>query len=405
MEQHTPSSHMTHEVVLTQPPQAAVTVPAPAAPSAVPAKPAPTVPPLGGAKQKKNPTGRGKRLLKCLGLLALMVCVSLASVHIYVAAGGAVNESAAISDVYQQALPSVVLITSTFSSNGPEASAGTGTGTGVILARDGIIATNAHVVQDAASVMVTLHTGEEYPAQLLGLDENTDLAVLKINATGLKAAGFASDARMGRLKVGDTAIVIGNPLGAELADTLTVGVISAIDRGVEVGASIVEMLQTDASVSPGNSGGPMFDLSGNIIGIITSKMVEEGAEGLAFAVPADLAENIVTELALYGSVISRPMMGITVQSMDQAAVDYYKDTYGEIYQVGIIVKEINQGNNAWNAGLRVGDKILQFEGYDVTTVNQVNYLKEQCRIGETVTMLIERDGQQIELRFQLEGAK
>lgn len=388
------------QVVLSQPAKAAVTVEAPEVSAVLTAKKTPTVPPLPPRKGKK-----GQRLLKALGLLALMFCVSLASVHAYISLTGVTDDSAAISGVYQQALPSVVLISSEFPGQTPDSQTDSGTGTGVILDSKGIIVTNAHVVQDATNIRVTLHSGKEYQAQLLGLDENTDLAALKINATELKAAKLAHPTRMWQLKVGDTAIVIGNPLGAELADTLTTGVISAIDRGVEVGSSIVEMLQTDASVSPGNSGGPIFDRNGAVIGIITSKIVEEGAEGLAFAVPADLAADVIDQLITYGYVAKRPMMGITVQSMDQATVDYYKDTYGEVYQVGIIVKEINQGNNAWNAGLRVGDKILEFDGFEVKTVNQVNYLKEQHSIGDSVTMVIEREGQQITLTFQLEGAK
>ena len=402
MEQHNPSSHIQPEVVLSQPAKAAVTVEVPRSQAPVSAVQGPTVPPL---KSKGNKSRKSKRWLKALGLLALMICVSLASVHTYIALTGGNGESRAISKVYQNNLPSVVLITAEF----PGKDATSGTGSGVIVQLDNpttphpLIVTNAHVVKDATRITVTLHSGLELAAKLEGLDENTDLAVLRIEADDLPTAKFASKQRMQRLLPGETAIVIGNPLGAELAETMTVGVISSTFRGVEVGSSIVEMLQTDASVSPGNSGGPMFDVHGNIIGIITSKVVEEGAEGIGFALPAVLAKKIVTEIAMYGSVVSRPMMGITVQSMDQATVDYYKDTYGEIYQVGVIVKEINQGNNAWKAGLRVGDKILKFEGYDINTVNQVNYLKEKCSIGDTVTMVVERDGKEIELRFQLEG--
>lgn len=409
MEQHNHSQiEAQPEVVLSQPAKAAVTVTVPQVQCLNTSIQRPTVPPLKpNQKQPRKP----KRWIKGLGLLALMICVSLASVHIYTALTGGSGESRAIAKVYRNNLPSVVLITSEFSESTTDKTPNSGTGSGVIVQLDNpstphpLIVTNAHVVQDAKHITVTLHSGLEVTATLQGLDENTDLAVLRIEQDDLPALKFAGTRRMQRLLPGETAIVIGNPLGAELAETMTVGVISATRRGVEVGSSIVEMLQTDASVSPGNSGGPMFDTHGNIIGIITSKVVEEGAEGIGFALPADLANKIVNELAMYGSVVSRPMMGITVQSMDQAAVDYYKDTYGEIYQVGVIVKEINQGNNAWNAGLRVGDKILKFEGYDIETVHQVNYLKEQRKIGDTVTMVVERNGQKLELHFQLEGVK
>ena len=345
-------------------------------------------------------------LLKGLCLLLTMLLVSLGSIHTYVALTGGSLESRAIAKVYQNALPSVVLITA---ESGMGETASSGTGSGVIVQLDqgvkakSYIVTNAHVIEGATRVTIMLHSGEEVRATVEGIDENTDLALLSIPMSNLPAASFASDKAMRNLRAGDTAIVIGNPLGVELSESMTVGVISTVGRGVEVGSSIVEMLQTDAAVSPGNSGGPMFDVHGNIIGIITSKVIKNGAEGIGFAVPADLTKRIVGELAAYGKVMSRPMMGITIQVMDQATVDYYKETYGEIYQIGMIVKEINQGNNAWQAGLRVGDKILKFNGFDVTNANQVNYLKERLKIGDTVTLTVERGGQTMELSFRLEG--
>lgn len=404
MEQHhNDLLHNQPEVVLSQPAKATSTVEQAPAPRFSSAGKVPTVPPLG--KQKKAPRRKGNRLLKALGLLALMICVSILSVHAYIAISGVTDESTAIAKVYRKSLSSVALITSEFAGEKPEDPPDSGTGTGMIYTSHGYIITNAHVVQDALRIMVTLYSGEEYTAQLVGLDENTDIAVLKISAKGLQTAQFASPKRMQRLKVGDTAIVIGNPLGAELTDTLTAGVISSTHRGVEVGSSIVEMLQTDASVSPGNSGGPMFDLNGRVIGIITSKVIEEGAEGIGFAVPADLAQNIAKELISYGRVVSRPMLGITVQSMDQEAVDYYKDTYGEIYEVGMIVTEVTPGSCAEAGGVQVGDKILAFDGYDIRTVNQLNYLKEGLAIGEKVSMKVERNGVQLQLSIVLTGAQ
>ena len=316
----------------------------------------------------------------------LILCTSLLSLQLFHLFG---SDSAATNRVYRNNLPSVVLITAEASADGTTFSGGTGTG--VILSRDGRIATNAHVVNGASRITVTLHSQKVLTAEVLGIDENTDLAVLKIDAHGLQPAKLASSARIQRLRVGDAAIVIGNPLGTELTDTLTTGVISAVDRAVEVGASIVGMLQTDAAVSPGNSGGPLFDAQGQVIGIITSKVVEDGAEGIGFAIPADFATRILDELTEYGYVRSRPMLGVVVQTSPD--------------NPGIFVKEINEGNNAWQAGLRTGDRILQFDGYDVQTANQVNFLKEQHKIGDTVTMKILRDGKELLLQFRLEGAK
>lgn len=341
-----------------------------------------SVPPLSGKKKRRKPG----IFLRGLKLLVLILCTSLLSLQLFHLFG---SDSAATNRVYRNNLPSVVLITAEASADGTTFSGGTGTG--VILSRDGRIATNAHVVNGASRITVTLHSQKVLTAEVLGIDENTDLAVLKIDARGLQPAKLASSARIQRLRIGDAAIVIGNPLGTELTDTLTTGVISAVDRAVEVGASIVGMLQTDAAVSPGNSGGPLFDAQGQVIGIITSKVVEDGAEGIGFAIPADFATRILDELTEYGYVRSRPMLGVVVQTSPD--------------NPGIFVKEINEGNNAWLAGLRTGDRILQFDGYDVQTANQVNFLKEQHKIGDTVTMKILRDGKELLLQFRLEGAK
>lgn len=377
-----------HPFHTEQAPQVVLSKPAPAVAAVQPAprlRFAPTVPDLPRTPQKAP---WRKKLRRGLGLLALVLCTALLSIQLFQLVG---SDSAAIHRVYRSNLPSVVLITAEVDDTDDAAAISGGTGTGVILSSDGLIATNAHVVNGASRVTVTLHSQKVYTAEVLGMDENTDLAVLKIKAHGLRAAKFAASGRMHRLRVGDTAIVLGNPLGAELTDTLTAGVISATDRAVEVGGSIVEMLQTDASVSPGNSGGPMFDAQGRVIGIITSKVVEDGAEGIGFAIPADLATRILGELAEYGYVRSRPMMGITVQVT--------------LNVPGVFVKEVTEGNNAWKAGLRPGDQILQFDGYDIHSVNQVNYLKEQRKIGDSVTMKILRDGKELLLQFRLEGAK
>ena len=236
---------------------------------------------------------------------------------------------------------------------------------------------------------VTLLSGKEYPARLVGLDENTDLAVLKIDAKGLIPAQFAQSLRMRTLRVGETAIAVGNPLGAELSQTLTAGVLSAVGRGVEVGGSVVEMLQTDAAVSPGNSGGPLYDIHGRIIGIITSKVVKQGAEGIGFALPADLVQKITGELIEHGRVVSRPMLGVTVQTRED----------------GLFITEITPGSAVERAGLQLEDRIVSFNGRQIETVNFLNYLKEQCGIGQEVVLTVERDGQKLDLHFKLEGAK
>ena len=373
------------QVVLSQPAKAAPTVvEAPPAPAAAQRTSPLTVPPLRKEGHKK----KHSRLWKTLGLLALLVCTSLLSIHLYASLAGT-DESVAIGKVYDKALPSVVLISAEFPGAKPEDATESGTGSGVVLSYDGLIVTNAHVVQDAVRMSVTLLSGKEYPARLVGLDENTDLAVLKIDAKGLIPAQFAQSLRMRTLRVGETAIAVGNPLGAELSQTLTTGVLSAVGRGVEVGGSVVEMLQTDAAVSPGNSGGPLYDIHGRIIGIITSKVVKQGAEGIGFALPADLVQKITGELIEYGGVVSRPMLGVTVQTRED----------------GLFITEITPGSAVERAGLQLEDRIVSFNGRQIETVNFLNYLKEQCGIGQEVVLTVERDGQKLDLHFKLEGAK
>ncbi len=378
-------SHIQPQVVLSQPAKAAPTV-VELAPAKAPAqkRSCPTVPPLGKQKRGK----KHSRLWKALGLIFLTACTSLLSVYLYATLAGP-DESAAISNVYHKALPSTVLISAEFPGETPDAPTENGTGSGAVLASNGLIVTNAHVVQDAVKITVTLNSGKEYPARLVGLDENTDLAVLKIDAKGLKPAKFAKTLRMRRLQAGETAIAVGNPLGAELSQTLTVGVLSAVGRGVEVGGSVVEMLQTDAAVSPGNSGGPLYDIHGQVIGIITSKVVKEGAEGIGFALPADLVQKIAAELVEHGRVVSRPMLGVTVQTREN----------------GLFVIEITPGSAIERAGLLLEDRIVSFNGYPIESVNWLNYLKEQCDIGQEVILTVERDGRNLDLTFKLEGAK
>ncbi len=382
-------SHTQPQVVLSRPAKAAPTVvELPMAPAvqvqAVQESARPTVPPLG----KKQRGKKHSRLWKALGLLALMACTALLSIHLYASLVGT-DASAAIGRVYAKALPSVVLISAEFPGEKPEDPTENGTGSGAVLSYDGLIVTNAHVVQDAVTVTVTLNSGKDYPARLVGLDENTDLAVLKIDAKGLIPAKFAQAPRMWSLQVGETAIAVGNPLGAELSQTLTVGVLSAVGRGVEVGGSVVEMLQTDAAISPGNSGGPLYDIHGRVIGIITSKVVKAGAEGIGFALPADLVQKITDELIEHGRVVSRPMLGVTVQTREN----------------GLFVTEIAPGSAVEKAGLQLEDRIVSFNGYRIDTVNFLNYLKEQCGIGQKVTLTVERNGQNLDLTFELEGAQ
>ncbi len=262
------------------------------------------------------------------------------------------------------------------------------TGSGVIITQDGYIITNNHVVADAARLTVTLPgADDEIDAKLVGRDANTDLAVLKIDRSGLPAAPLG-DSR--QLRVGELAIAIGNPLGSELAGTVTVGVISALDRKIEHEGQTFTMIQTDAAISPGNSGGALINSRGEVIGINTMKSSGSGSdasvEGIGFAIPISDAMPIVEELIQHGKV-SRPMLGITGQEVG---------TLSQTYNIpqGVIVTSVVQGGPADRAGLQQYDIITKIDDKDITTFTDLSSLVQSHKIGDTVTVNVFRDKNQ-----------
>ena len=278
----------------------------------------------------------------------------------------------------------------------PQTSTAISYGSGVIMTSDGYIMTNAHVVDGVTRVKVQLFDGRTYDATVIGADENTDIAVIKIKETGLPAAVFGnSDSVM----IGDEIYVVGNPLGVELVFSLTCGNVSSVNREVEIQDTLMCLLQIDAAVNPGNSGGPMADISGNVIGIINAKMVDEDVEGIGFAIPANTAIDVASQLIKYGKVADRPMLGITVESIQYQYAIVYKD------QAGITVTKVDAGSCAEKAGMQVGDKITHFNGVEVYCNSQLNFQKAKYKVGDTVTVTVERDGQSIELTVVLEAEK
>ncbi|MBQ2865717.1 MAG: trypsin-like peptidase domain-containing protein [Clostridia bacterium] len=278
----------------------------------------------------------------------------------------------------------------------PQTSTAISYGSGVILSSDGYIMTNAHVVDGVTRITVELYDGRTYDGYVVGADTNTDVAVVKINETGLAAATFADS---NSVVIGDEAYVVGSPLGPELAFSMTCGYISSVNREIAIEDTLMSLLQVDAAVNPGNSGGPMADSNGYIIGIVNAKMVDEDVEGIGFAIPANTALSIASELIKYGKVASRPMLGITVESIQYEYAIIYKD------QAGITVTEVGAGTCAEKAGIQVGDKITHFNGVEVWCNAQLNFQKEKYKIGDTVTVTVERDGKSIDLTVTLEGSK
>ena len=271
-----------------------------------------------------------------------------------------------------------------------------GAGSGVIISQDGYIVTNNHVIEDATSIKVTLTDGNVYDAKLVGTDEELDVALIKIEATNLTVAALGSSSD---LNLGETAIVIGNPLG-QLGGTVTHGIISALNRSIQLDGKNMELLQTDAAINPGNSGGGLFDEDGNLIGIIVAKSTSSSdgtsLEGLGFAIPIDNVKKILGDLKTKGYV-GRAVLGIT-------AVDVFDDTTAAKYNVtkqGVYVYSITSGGAAEKAGLMVGDCILKIDGVELTSKEVLSSEISKHSAGDKVTLTIYRDGKEQDIQAVL----
>lgn len=260
-----------------------------------------------------------------------------------------------------------------------------GAGSGVIISEDGYIATNNHVVNGATKITVRTHGGEEYRASLIGTDEKTDLAVIKIEAKGLAAAQYGDS---GNLLVGQNVLAIGNPLG-ELGGTVTQGIISALDREVEIEGQKMRLLQTDASVNPGNSGGGLFDGNGKLVGIVNAKSSGSGIEGLGFAIPINTASDVIDELINNGYVTGRVEAGITVVYMDEDAAYMYR-----LDEPGVYIYSVTGGSAADKAGLRSGDQILTVDGKEIKETTEVVDIVQSHKVGDSVDFKVKRDGKE-----------
>lgn len=271
-------------------------------------------------------------------------------------------------------------------------------GSGIIYSEDGYIITNYHVVEDAisstsAQVTVTLSNQEEYIAEIIGTDSVTDLALLKIDATGLTPATFGKSSD---LQVGELAVAIGNPLGQEFAGSVTVGYISALNRTITTDGRTYQLIQTDAAINPGNSGGALVNAKGKVIGINTVKVTDTTVEGLGFAIPSDDALKIIEELKLTGKIV-RPYIGIYGIDMDEATAK--RNNLVE----GVYVYQVFSGSPAEAAGISRGDIIVEFDGQQVKTKQELNNAKNQKSIGDKVKVKVYRGGDYQELEITLSG--
>lgn len=256
-------------------------------------------------------------------------------------------------------------------------------GSGVIISADGYIVTNNHVVEGASELTVILNTGDEYTAKLVGKDSNTDLAILKIDASGLAYAAMGDSSA---LRVGDTAIAIGNPLGQEFAGTTTQGIISGLNRSVTVDNKQLTLIQTDAAINPGNSGGALVNAYGELIGINTAKISSSTLEGLGFAIPIDEAKPIIKDLIDNGYVTGRPIIGIAGRAVTE------KDAQAYNLKVGVYVSSMTANSPAYMAGIKIGDIIVECNGSKVETVEDINNIKNQHAPGDEITLKVYRQG-------------
>lgn len=258
-------------------------------------------------------------------------------------------------------------------------------GSGVIMSSDGYIMTNYHVIEyskmDSANIKVVLSDEREFDAALVGGDQTTDLAVIKIETTGLSAAKMGSSAG---LRAGEQAVAIGNPMGLEFAGSVTSGIISAVDRTIDVGDTSLRVIQTDAAINPGNSGGALLNSRGEVIGINTVKISTTGVEGLGFAIPIDEALPILNDLRQNGKVSGRPAIGISPATVDEFSARMYG------YPLGVFVQEVFKDSAADKAGLQAGDVITDLDGQAIRSTNDINAVKAKHKVGDTVSLSLMR---------------
>ena len=300
-----------------------------------------------------------------------------------------VGDELTLQEVYDTVSPAVVGITTYL--NGEEY----GWGTGVLFTSDGYIITNEHVLETADRAMVSLADGREFEARLVGADDANDLAVIKIEGKLLPYAEFADSAAC---RVGDEVVAIGNPLGSQYARTMTNGIISGIDRSVSNNGHTMSLLQTNAALNEGNSGGPLVNMQGQVIGITNMKVMNNAynaVEGIGFAIPCSVIRTVVNQIMQYGTALGEPTIGIVAGSIPEEAKAEYD------LPDGIYVTSVDERSDAYARGLREGDVITAVNGLPVTTVSQVNAIKEGYAVGDTLTVTVYREGETFEITFAL----
>lgn len=269
-----------------------------------------------------------------------------------------------------------------------------GTGSGVIFDSNGYIVTNNHVIEGAQEIVVSLPDGQTLNAKVLGADPATDLAVVKVDAQGLPTAQFGNS---DEIMIGEPAIAIGNPLGLEFRGSVTAGVISALNRSIEIGERRFKLIQTDAAINPGNSGGALVNADGMVIGINSAKISVAGVEGIGLAIPINTVRPIIQAIIDHGKV-ARPYLGVGAFDKASAA----RQGYQLNIDAGVYVAQVSPESPAIKSGIRKGDIILKIGDSEVNSVVDLRTAIANYEVGKVVTVLIDRDNKQISVEVKLE---
>lgn len=372
--------------------------------------------PMGGGEPPRKKRGVGKKVLAGVLALVLVAAVSFGggfagylvasknggqTVMYQAASGGSATSTSStggsLSDVASAVTPSVVVVTTeqivtdNYFWGGQQVLSGAGSG--VILTTDGYIVTNYHVVEGAQQITVTLHDDSTYTATVVGSDQQSDIALLKIDATGLTPAVLGdSDS----VQVGEVVIAVGNPMGT-LGGTVTDGIVSALNRDISVEGNEMTLMQTSAAISPGNSGGGLFNTNGELIGIVNAKYSDEDAEGLGFAIPVNTMKTVVQDLLENGYVTGRPALGITVITVGdvQTAMQY------GVSSLGVYVNSVDEGSGAEAAGMKAGDRIVSIGTQLVESTDDVTNALKSYNVGDVVEVQVDRGRELITLQVTL----
>lgn len=323
-------------------------------------------------------------------------------------------------DIVDKIMPSVVGVSSTFDvvtnvtswsffglQQGTEHKEYRATGTGIIMKEDGYIVTNAHVVYTdeydagkATDVTVMLNDETRHDAKIIAFDKETDLAILKIDASGLTPAEFGNS---NDLRVGELVIAVGNPLGFDLFGSVTSGIVSALNREITVNEKSMALIQTDAAINSGNSGGPLLNSCGQVIGINSAKMGssygQSNVEGLGFAIPISDAKLIIDDLIENGYVTGRPKLGFSSYDISELRSAYTG------YPMGVCVCDVEKGGAADLAGIRTNDIIIAIDGEPITTAKEMNKIKDTHSAGDTISITVFRSGEDLQLQITLQESK